>query len=134
MPIPKDKELYDRVKKDADAIYKKPSAFKSGYIVKKYKELGGEYIDDKKPKNLKRWFKEDWKDVAGLDYPVFRPTKRVNKNTPLTPQEIDPKNLKEQSVPKSNIALGITAPTSNWRLSASMSVSARVKFCNIFEE
>lgn len=100
MPIPKDKELYDKVKKDADVIYKKPSAFKSGYIVKKYKELGGTYIDDKKPKNLKRWFKEEWKDVAGLDYPVFRPTKRINKNTPLTPQEIDPKNLKEQALIK----------------------------------
>jgi hypothetical protein len=100
MPTPKDIELYNRVKKEADLIYKKPSAFKSGYIVKKYKELGGEYIDDKKPKNLKRWFKEDWKDIAGLDYPVFRPTKRVNKNTPLTPQEIDPKNLKEQAIIK----------------------------------
>jgi hypothetical protein len=63
MPIPKDKELYDKVKKDADAIYKKPSAFKSGYIVKKYKELGGEYIDDKKPKNLKRWFKESKRTI-----------------------------------------------------------------------
>jgi len=100
MPIPKDKELYDKVKKEADLIYKKPSAFKSGYIVKKYKELGGEYIDDGKPKNLKRWFKEEWKDFAGFKYPVFRPTKKVNKNTPLTPQEIEPKNLKEQALIK----------------------------------
>jgi hypothetical protein len=27
---------------------------------------------------------------------VYRPTKRVNKNTPLTIDEIDPANLKEQ--------------------------------------
>jgi len=96
MPIPKDKELYEKVKKEADIIYKKPSAFKSGYIVKKYKELGGEYLDDKQPKNLKRWFKEEWKDIGNSTYPVFRPTKRINENTPLTPEEINPKNLKEQ--------------------------------------
>jgi len=96
MPTPKNKELYEKVKKEADEIYKKPSAFKSGYIVKKYKELGGEYIDDKKPKNLKRWFKEEWKDIGNSVYPVFRPTIKVSKETPLTPEEIEPKNLKEQ--------------------------------------
>jgi hypothetical protein len=96
MPTPKDKDLYEKVKKEADKIYKKPSAYKSGYIVKKYKELGGEYISDNKPKNLKRWFKEDWKDIGGLEYPVFRPTIKVSNRTPLTPQEIDKKNLKEQ--------------------------------------
>ena len=96
MPFPKDKELYEKVKKEADSIYKKPSAFKSGYIVKKYKELGGEYEDDNKPKNLKRWFKEEWRDIGNSNYPVFRPTKRINENTPLTPEEINPKNLKEQ--------------------------------------
>ena len=48
MATPKDKVLYEKVKKMADEIYKKSSAYKSGYIVKKYKELGGEYIDDKK--------------------------------------------------------------------------------------
>jgi hypothetical protein len=37
MPIPKNKILYEKVKMMADEIYKKPSAYKSGYIVKKYK-------------------------------------------------------------------------------------------------
>jgi len=96
MPTPKDKVLYEKAKKMADEIYKKPSAYKSGYIVKKYKELGGEYIDDKKPKELKRWFSEKWADIGGLDYPVFRPSIRVSKKTPLTVKEIDPKQLKEQ--------------------------------------
>ena len=100
MPTPKDKVLYEKAKKMADEIYKKPSAYKSGYIVKKYKELGGEYIDDKKPKELKRWFQEDWKDVGkltkGYNYPVYRPTVKVSKKTPLTVKEIDPKQLKEQ--------------------------------------
>jgi len=96
MPTPKDKVLYEKAKKMADEIYKKPSAYKSGYIVKKYKELGGEYIDDKKPKELKRWFSEKWADIGGLDYPVYRPTVKVSKKTPLTVKEIDPKQLKEQ--------------------------------------
>ena len=96
MPIPKDKILYNKVKKDADKIYKKSSAYKSGYIVKTYKKLGGEYLDDNKPKNLQRWFKEDWIDVGNKDYPVYRPTKRINKNTPLTLNEIDKKQLKNQ--------------------------------------
>jgi len=100
MPIPKDKALYNRVKKMADEIYKKSSAYKSGYIVKKYKELGGEYIDDNKPKELKNWFKAGWTDInpnkTKSSYPVYRPTIKVNKQTPLLVSEIDEKNLKEQ--------------------------------------
>lgn len=92
--------LYQKAKEIADARYKKPSAFKSGFLVKTYKELGGTYIPDNKPKKLKQWFKEEWKDVAGLDYPVFRPTKRVNKTTPLTVDEIDRQNLIIQSLLK----------------------------------
>jgi len=96
-------ELYNQVKKLADETYPKPSAFKSGFIVKKYKQLGGTYREDGKPKNLKRWFKEDWKDVGDKGYPVFRPTKRITKATPLTPQEIDPTNLQEQIILKQKI-------------------------------
>jgi hypothetical protein len=103
MPIPEDKELYEKVKKEADNIYAKPSAYKSGYIVKKYKELGGKYLNDNKTKNLKRWFEEDWKDVGGLAYPVFRPTIKINKHTPLTPDEIDQKDLHRKILLKQKI-------------------------------
>ena len=97
MPIPKDKTLYEKVKKMADQVYTKPSAYKSGYIVKKYKELGGEYIDDNQPKELKRWFSERWENInPNKGYPVLRPTVRINKQTPLTVSEIDKKQLKEQ--------------------------------------
>ena len=100
MPIPLNKKLYDKVKEEAELKYSKPSAYRSGYIVKKYKELGGEYIDDDKPKKLKQWFKEEWADVGDSDYPVYRPTRRVNKTTPLTVSEINPENLKEQIILK----------------------------------
>lgn len=91
-----DPELYELVKQYADLVYKKPSAYKSGYIVRLYKQLGGTYTEDFKPKKLKTWFKERWVDIGEKDYPVYRPTVRVNKSTPLTVQEIDPQNLKEQ--------------------------------------
>jgi hypothetical protein len=89
-------KLYQQVKDAADIIYDKPSAYKSGFIVKKYKEMGGTYTDDKNPKNLKRWFKEEWKDIGNKEYPVYRPTKRISFETPLTPDEIKPSNLKKQ--------------------------------------
>lgn len=103
MPIIDNPELYSKAKKIADEKYSKPSAYKSGFIVKKYKELGGTYTDDKEPKNLKRWFKEDWKDIGGLEYPVYRPTKKVSKKTPLIPDEIDFNNLLEQIFLKQKI-------------------------------
>lgn len=103
MPIPLNPTLYDIVKEEADAKYSKPSAFKSGYIVKRYKELGGRYADDGEPRNLQRWFKEEWKDVGNADYPVFRPTKRVSKLTPLTLAEIDKTQLKKQIALKQRI-------------------------------
>jgi hypothetical protein len=31
-----------------------------------------------------------------LDYPVYRPTRRVSKKTPLTASELDPTDLKKQ--------------------------------------
>lgn len=96
MPTPKDSDLYERVKKEADEKFDKPSAYKSGWIVKTYKDRGGKYKDDKKTKGLKNWFRAEWKDVGNKDYPVFRPTKRVNKDTPLTASEVDPQNLKDQ--------------------------------------
>ena len=104
MPEVLDKELYSLVKAKADKIYKKSSAYKSGYIVKTYKQLGGRYKNDNKEKDLKRWFKEKWVDVGNnQSYPVYRPTIRINKNTPLTINEIDPKNLKNQIERKQKI-------------------------------
>ena len=96
MPTPTDKKLYARVKKQADTVYSKPSAYKSGYIVKEYKRQGGTYSDDDEDKKLKRWFKEMWKDVGGKAYPVYRPTKIISKDTPLLVSEIKPSNLKKQ--------------------------------------
>lgn len=96
-------KLYEKARTIVYSQYPKHSAYRSGQLVKKYKELGGQYGGEKPKGNLTAWFKEEWKDIGGKEYPVFRPTKRVNKNTPLTVEEIDPKNLKEQIALKQKI-------------------------------
>lgn len=96
MPTPVNKDLYEAVKVYSDIIYDKPSAYKSGFIVKTYKKLGGTYKEDHKEHDLERWFLENWKNVGDGEYPVYRPTKRINKSTPLTVDEIDTANLKKQ--------------------------------------
>jgi hypothetical protein len=96
MPKVLDPVLYDAIKAYADIIYKKPSAYKSGFIVRAYKRMGGRYEDDSEEKKLKRWFKEEWRDIGHQSYPVYRPTIRVNKNTPLTTSEIDKNDLRDK--------------------------------------
>jgi hypothetical protein len=104
---PLDMKLYEKVKKKVYAIYEKPSAFRSGAVVKMYKELGGKYSGERAKGTLTRWFKEEWKDVnpekSASSYPVFRPTKRITKNTPLTVDEVDKRNLRKQSRLKQKI-------------------------------
>ena len=96
MPKILDPDIYKKAVEIADKTYKTHSAYKSGFIVKKYKELGGRYGEDNKPKNLKRWYLERWGDVGNKDDPVYRPSRRISKETPLTVNEIDPTNLKKQ--------------------------------------
>jgi len=111
MQKPKDKELYEIVKIIVNEQYKKPSAYRSGAYVKLYKELGGEYIESKSKKindfPLKRWMIERWSDVnpnkTESSYPVYRPTRRITKETPKTVDEISEKRLKEQAKLKQKI-------------------------------
>lgn len=53
MAEPTNKKLYEKVKKQADKKFDKPSAYKSGWIVKQYKSLGGNY-KGKKTNKLKK--------------------------------------------------------------------------------
>lgn len=98
--IPRDLILYDKIKKEISQNYKH-SAYRSGMIVKKYKE---EYIkkynrDDayigEKPKlsNLQLWFLEEWKNQRGetgykYKNDIYRPTIRINNDTPTTFNEL----------------------------------------------
>ena len=58
MSIPIDKELYEIAKQIVYKQYKKASAYRSGALVKKYKELGGDIkmIKQKKINHLSDGF------------------------------------------------------------------------------
>ena len=62
-----DKELYNKVKRMADKKFEsKTGIYKSSWIVKEYKRLGGKYKGKKpsvKSPGLKRWYKEKWVDL-----------------------------------------------------------------------
>lgn len=96
-------DLYEKAKEIVYKQYPKHSAYRSGQLVQKYKELGGKYSGTKPKDGLTRWYKEDWKDIGNKEYPVYRPTKRISKETPLTVSEIDPVQAKKQIVLKQKI-------------------------------
>jgi len=99
MPTPKNKSLYAKAKAKYSSM--KHSAYKSGLVVKAYKKMGGKYSGDKpKKKGLTRWFKEDWRTEKGKKTykeggTIFRPTKRVSKDTPTTMKELTPAQKKK---------------------------------------
>lgn len=100
------KKLYDEVKKKADKIYERHSLYKSMYIAKEYQRQGGKYKTDKpesiEKQGTKKWLNEEWikvgdwlqnkKVICGEgSYDACRPSKRVNKDTPITIQELQKK-------------------------------------------
>tara|TARA_Y100000389_G_scaffold46034_1_gene40915 strand:- start:1119 stop:1505 length:387 start_codon:yes stop_codon:yes gene_type:complete len=103
--IPKDKDLYQKVKKKIYQKIPKHSAYRSGLIVKKYKEeyekiykSKKSYIGKKNNKGLARWFKEEWKNQDGeIGYKkkgdIYRPTKKISKDTPKTFKELSKKKI-----------------------------------------
>ena len=99
-------ELYDKVKKQIYAKYPVHSAYRSGLLVKTYKEQGGKYIGkENKSSGLNRWFKEKWSNSRGeVGYKnksdVYRPTVRVNKDTPTTFKELTKEQIKKAQVEK----------------------------------
>lgn len=120
MPQPVNKELYERVKEMASKKFEaRTGAYRSMWIVRKYKELGGTYHDDNKPKNLNRWLDEKWvnlnapKKDGGYEecgkrnkdgkYPLCRPSKTINKDTPKKYQDISKSNIRSVNLAKQRI-------------------------------
>lgn len=106
---PTDSKIYEKAKKIVYKQYEKPSAYRSGALVKEYKKLFyDKYGDTKKPyqgkktdkQPLTRWFDEKWQDInpnkTNETYPVYRPTIKVNKETPKTVDEISKQKLNKQ--------------------------------------
>ena len=106
MPEPKNKKLYEKVKDEIYKEYPKHSAYRSGLLVKEYKKRGGEYIGKKNDeKGLGKWFKEKWRSQDGkIGYKsksdIYRPTVRVNKDTPTTHKELTATQIKKARAEK----------------------------------
>lgn len=123
-----DSKIYKKIKAEADRKFKeKTSAYKSLYIVRRYKEMGGVYKQNttkkrKSKSNLKRWLKEKWVRISpNTGKPMWknnklvpcgrskkekkthvkkglcRPYKRISKNTPKTAKEIGVREMKKRA-------------------------------------
>tara|TARA_R110002073_G_scaffold53558_1_gene138184 strand:- start:761 stop:1105 length:345 start_codon:yes stop_codon:yes gene_type:complete len=100
MPTPLNKALYAKARAKYSSM--KHSAYKSSLVVKEYKSKGGKYSGAKPKKTgLTRWHKEDWKTqdgkttYNGKKNKIFRPTKRITKETPTTMGELSSKRKKK---------------------------------------
>jgi hypothetical protein len=101
MATPKDMDLYEDIKKEIYKKYPKHSAYRSGLLVKTYKEEFKEIYGNKQPylgkkpkkQGLARWFDEEWVNQRGtVGYEkkgdLYRPSKRITKKTPTTWSEL----------------------------------------------
>lgn len=125
---PKNKKLYEKVKKMAKAKFKAwPSAYASSWLVKEYKKQGGTYNTESMRSGGKRktsgtktslnqWYKEKWINVCKLPkkvpcgrsvknrkspYPYCRPSIKVNSKTPKLSSSLSKKERKSRCVRKS---------------------------------
>jgi len=107
MSQPSDLKLYEKVAKQIKKKYPKHSAYRSGLLVKKYKEEFEKkhgkkkqpYSGKKNKDGLSRWFKEEWRNQKGkVGYQkkgdVYRPTKKISKKTPATFKELSKEQIK----------------------------------------
>uniref|UniRef100_A0A6C0LIB6 DUF5872 domain-containing protein n=1 Tax=viral metagenome TaxID=1070528 RepID=A0A6C0LIB6_9ZZZZ len=114
--VPTDKKLYEKTKSKVYRKIKKHSAYRSGKVVSSYKKaFSKKHGSRKQPykgckrksSRLKRWFDEDWKsDTGKYKYTskssVYRPSKRITKDTPLTHSEVTKKELSRAKREKSS--------------------------------
>lgn len=119
MPEPINKKLYNKVKEEADKLFlSKTSAYKSGWIVKTYKERGGKYIGEQPVKTgLVRWFNEKWININKPDdvecgrkkatvkgeFPLCRPSVKVTQKTPKIVSEIPVKDINKAKKEKQKV-------------------------------
>lgn len=107
MSYPKDIILYNIVKEKIYKKYPKHSAYRSGILVQQYTKSYEKKYNSKKAykgkknsEGLKRWFKEEWKNQRNevgykKEGDIYRPTKRVNKNTPKLFTELSSNEIKK---------------------------------------
>ena len=97
--VPKDTELWAKVQEMAKTTFREhPTAYSNAWAVRRYAKLGGDWQTE--GGDLGNWFREGWLDVIPLlkegkvvlcgkgEGSACRPTKRINKDTPITIQEL----------------------------------------------
>jgi hypothetical protein len=108
-PVPRNANLYAVAEKKVYLKNPVHSAYRSAQLVKKYKLMFKEkygnstnpYIGKKSDlSGLRRWFKEEWKsDTGHYKYTskdsVYRPSKRITKDTPKTFSELSTAEIKK---------------------------------------
>ena len=107
-PKPKDPQLYNKLKSKVRSRIPKHSAYRSGIIVSEYKKAyakihgsGSPYYGRKPSKTgLSRWYKEEWRNqMGGVGYSkkgdIYRPTKRITKDTPTTHRELSRREVQK---------------------------------------
>ena len=108
---PRDLILYNKIKKKVYKKIPKHSAYRSGILVQQYKKAFKKKYPKKNPykgktterKGLKRWFNEKWVNQDGkVGYhsksDIYRPSKRITSNTPITHKELSKKEINEDLV------------------------------------
>ena len=106
MATPKDKELYEKVKKEVYGRYKTHSAYRSGILTKKYKEAYEKkynskdaYEGKKRNNGLNAWFKQKWQTQEGKTTyqkkgDIFRPTV-ISGKTPILLQQLTKQQIEK---------------------------------------
>jgi len=125
MAKPIDTELYNKIKRLANDVFKSPTGiYRSMWISKKYIDAGGEYDT---PKNntkskTKKWLAEKWIDLNNpimkgnkiigynrcgsknidnpLIYPLCRPSVKIDSSTPRIYQTINKKDIEKANIKK----------------------------------
>ena len=115
------KALYAKAKSIADAKFEKHGAYKSAFIAKKYKELGGKIDQSKSKKGLKKWFNEEWVNLTpfadGLasryDYKCGEKAPQ-QKNPSVCRKKKDAKNYSKEQLKKA-IKIKSEGNVINWK-------------------
>lgn len=120
MSQPLNKELYEKAKQMANKTYgTHTSAFRSMAISRNYMKMAGKYSGRKSSK-LERWRKEGWvdlnqpngkggyypcghKNTQNDKYPLCRPSKTVNKDTPKKYQDISSDRIRKANEDKQRV-------------------------------
>ncbi len=124
-----DSEIYKKAKKKADETYKRNSAYKSMFLVKTYKDMGGRFKGKKELKGVSKWNKEQWVQVKpflesnkkipcgqGENAKACRPLKKIDSKTSITIPELLKIHSKKKLLELTELKIKNMDKRINWKL------------------